>query len=345
MSGLLTYSGLSTKIRYMKSNLITKDEWQKIIELESINDFFLYLHAHKTYGLIFERIDSTDVHRETLEHYLIYSNYLDYAKLYKFSSISQRTFLKLYFSKHEIRLIKRVMRHLEDSTKDHVNEELDEIFNKYSSIPTDELFKSRNMAELIESLKDTIYYKPLQDVYSFPESKNIDFEAALDFTYFMQFWKKKDRLFNKKIAKILEVEIGTEVDTLNILWIYRSKKYYNLTKASILSFIIPIYHKLKKEEINNMLDSNTLDEFYAALSKTKYAFALDVDNELNFESSYEKLLSSIYKRFADMLPYSLAIVNSYLYHKEDEMKKLITIAECIRYGYDSQDIAKQILIN
>ena len=41
-------------------------------------------------------------------------------------------------------------------------------------------------------------------------------------------------------------------------------------------------------------------------------------------------------------PYSLAAINAYLHLKSLEVAKIITAMECIRYGYDRENIAHYI---
>ena len=51
MSGLLSYSGLTTKIRAMQSHLLNDQNFREIVELESVPQAVSYLKQHKGYEL------------------------------------------------------------------------------------------------------------------------------------------------------------------------------------------------------------------------------------------------------------------------------------------------------
>ena len=54
MSGLLSYSGLTTKIRAMQSHLLNDQNFREIVELESVPQAVSYLKQHKGYEDLFE---------------------------------------------------------------------------------------------------------------------------------------------------------------------------------------------------------------------------------------------------------------------------------------------------
>ena len=53
MSGLLSYSGLTTKIRAMQSHLLNDQNFREIVELESVPQAVSYLKQHKSYEDLF----------------------------------------------------------------------------------------------------------------------------------------------------------------------------------------------------------------------------------------------------------------------------------------------------
>ena len=135
---LLTYSGLTTKVRAMQSNLLSEEDFNNIINLTSVNDVISYLSTHPGYSKIFENTDISKLHRSNLEKLLITLKYRDFAKLYNFSNIAQRKYLKLFFMKYEIVLIKSVLRKIfENQTISIDKETLGPYFMRFSTIPID----------------------------------------------------------------------------------------------------------------------------------------------------------------------------------------------------------------
>ena len=67
MSGLLSYSGLTTKIRAMQSHLLNDQNFREIVELESVPQAVSYLKQHKGYEDLFEGYNEADLHRGQIE--------------------------------------------------------------------------------------------------------------------------------------------------------------------------------------------------------------------------------------------------------------------------------------
>ena len=53
MGGLLSYSGITTKVRAMESHLITDRQFGEMSTLESVSDAVEYLRRLPAYGMIF----------------------------------------------------------------------------------------------------------------------------------------------------------------------------------------------------------------------------------------------------------------------------------------------------
>ena len=51
-----------------------------------------------------------------------------------------------------------------------------------------------------------------------------------------------------------------------------------------------------------------------------------------------QIMNRIYTKTGSRHPYSIAILDSYLYFKELEMRRIITIIEGVRYGLKPEDI-------
>ena len=110
MGRLLEYSGITTKIRAMKSRLLTDSDYRELSGTKSVTDALVYLKKKPAYSLLFANRDERSLHRNEIENILTKSVYMDYQKLYRFASAGQRKILDLYFGRYETSLIKRCMR-------------------------------------------------------------------------------------------------------------------------------------------------------------------------------------------------------------------------------------------
>ena len=76
-----------------------------------------------------------------------------------------------------------------------------------------------------------------------------------------------------------------------------------------------------------------------------WANRLHMDDLSKLEALSEAILDQVYSLNSHRHPYSIASLNGYLYFKEQEIKRIITIIEGIRYKLDSQEILQLIHIN
>ncbi len=338
---LLTYSGIATKIRAMESRLITEQQFREMASLEDVRSAADYLKQLPSYADIFSGLDDTMLHRSHIERLLTQSEYRDFAKLYRFSNLSQRRFLDLYFMNYEITIIKQVLHNIMGGKKQKMDlSDFQEFFDQHSSVNLIKLAQAENISEFIAGLEGSPYYAPIANLETQREMTLFDYETQLDFLYFKAMWKTKDKVLTKKERVVIGHCFGSRLDLLNIQWIYRSKKYYNLPAAEIYALLIPVKYKLRTEQIRRMADAVSLDDFFAVLKSTHYGKLPEADwNEPpELEALYHQILNRIYKGTGRRNPYSMAALDSYLYAKELELQKIIAIIEGIRYGLPSDKI-------
>ncbi|MDF2609144.1 MAG: H+transporting two-sector ATPase subunit [Lachnospiraceae bacterium] len=343
MNSLLSYSGIITKIKAMEKSFITNDDYQKIANLESVAAFTAFLKSHPGYEQIFNGVDEYIIHRGQIEGYFINGLYLDYAKIYRFADIEQRKTLDLTFFRYEINILKTCIQMIYSEKEDYDLSAFNLFFEKHSNINVSALASSKSMEEYIGYLKGTEYYSMFVRMQNTSGITSFDYEMMLDIYYFRKMWKLKDKLLSGDNLKALTHSLGSEIDLLNILWLYRSKKFYDIHPQNAFSYIIPISYKLKKEQLSKLLDAVTIDEFVNNLKHTHYSNIIPSLLDGTMEIAYQKILTKINQLNASKYPNSMAPVNFYLYKKQLEIKRLTTALECIRYKLEPQDILKYVL--
>ena len=114
MGKLLSYSGISTKIRAMQSKLITEDQIQEMLQFTSTSHAVAWLKRTPEYSKTWASLDENSLHRGQIEKLLKASIFDDFSKIYQFASSEQRKFLDLYSRRYEIRVLKELMTNLFD---------------------------------------------------------------------------------------------------------------------------------------------------------------------------------------------------------------------------------------
>ena len=333
MGNLLAYSGIVTKIRAMESKLLTQAQFEEIAGLHSVPELAEYLKKNTAYADVLESLDEEMLHRGHIEKVLIQSLYHDYTKIYRFCGQKQRRFMKMHMKSYEVDLINYCLR----IVINHYRQPFDlnykrAFFDRYSQLSIEKLITSRTTDELVENLKDTEYYAPLKKL---KDSQNVtlyDYDLTLELYYFTSIWREQKKRLKKDDFELFRRDCGSKIDLLNLQWIYRAKKYYNMKPADIYLLLIPIHYKITTDQIKEMAEAPGLDEFQAAVDRTSYARHYSFRQNLTIEQMYAECLHHLYTVDLRRNPYSIAAVNTYLFLKEEELKKLTTAMECIRYS-------------
>ena len=256
MGNLLEYSGIVTKTRAMEAKLLTPAQFEEIASLHNVPEVVEYLKKETAYADILEELAPEQLHRGSIEKILTRSLYRDYAKLYRFCGQKQRKLMKLRLKSYEIELINYCLR----IVINHYQKPFDldykrPFFDRYSQISIEKLITSRTTDELIETLKDTEYYEPLKKLKDSPSVTLYDYDLALNLYYFTTLWKARKKVLKKEDKELYQRDCGTQIDLLNMQWIYRAKKYFNMKPADIYQLILPIHYRLSTDQIKGMVEA------------------------------------------------------------------------------------------
>lgn len=333
MGNVMSYSGIVTKVRAMQAKLLTKKDFENIAGLASVPEAIEYLKGTPAYARCLEQMDVSLYHRGNVEKVMYQSLFDDYTRIFRFAGMEQKKFLKLYWKRYEVDLINYCLR----IVFNHYEQPFDlaykkEYFDKYSQISIDKLITSRNIEELVDNLQGTEYYAPLQKLRDSEGATLFDYDLTLDLYYFSTMWRKNKRLLKGKELELYTKDCGARIDLLNIQWIYRAKKYYNMLPPDIYSLTIPINYRLSIDKFKALVEAPTVEEFERQLETTYYARRFGDMEGKTLERMYKECLARLYLSDRRRNPYSIATISTYLFLKEEEIDRLTTALECIRYG-------------
>lgn len=346
---LMTYSGLSAKVKAMKGRLMKDEDFYAISSMQSVPEFLSFLKTSSSYSRLFDHVSDETLHRGEIEKLLQLALYDDYARIYTFAGPKQRRFLKIYFQRYEIQIIKAFLHLIFDHRDITFNTKLiPEHFSSQTDIDLNRLAESKSLDDFFETLKGSVYDELLSPLRSIPGSTLFDYELALDIHFFRQLWKSKDKELKSSEFKEITKIYGTQIDLLNILWLYRSKKFYQLTAQEMQEHLIPIYYRLNVPFLQRLIESESLTEFREILGTSFYGKALSEMESSAHESGdalwemYHQTMGKLRRSAARNNPYSLAVIDEYLYLREEEINRLTTALECIRYSLDASQMMKYV---
>lgn len=347
MGTLLSYSGLSTKIRAMQSMLVNESQIEEILQLPNVPQAAAYLKRLPQYAQSWAALDENALHRGQLEKLLKQSVFQNFSRIYKFANKEQRKFLDLYSKRYEILMLKEIMTNIFD----HRNTDPVDIspyvdfFRKHSKIDFQKLALSSTMEEMIQALKGSEFYAPLSKIQGHETSLLFDYGMALDLYYFTQIWNVRKKLFSGNDLAQITKSYGEKFDMLNLQFIQRSKRFFNMKPADIYALLIPMTYKLKKEEIAALVEASSEEEAKSIFAKTYYGRKYSHLTVANLEEFYNYMLRAVLEKEARKDPYSVAMIYSYLYHKEHEVNRLTIAIECVRYGVTFDEAMRYVRNN
>lgn len=338
MSSVMTYSGITTKIKAMEAKLLRPSDFEAIAAMKSVVEVIEFLKERPGYRNFIEQMDHSLYHRRHVEKVLIQSLYDDYTRVFRFAGTEQKKFMKFYIKRYEVDLINYCLR----IVFNHYDWSFDldykrKFFDNYSQLSIEKLETSKNVNELVENLKGTDYYAPLKRVNNSPKATLFDYDLTLDLYSFTSIWKGRKRALKNKELDYFTKDVGTAIDLMNLQWIYRAKKYYNLVAPDIYSMMIPIQYHLKLNEFKALVEAPSAEEFVHLVSGTYYAKKYHMDGTKTLEQLYKDCMVGLYMSDRRRMPYSIASINTYFFLKENEIDKLTTALECIRYGLSSRE--------
>jgi V/A-type H+-transporting ATPase subunit C len=341
---LFTYGALSSKARASYGRLLTEENYKMLIEMKSVNDIAGYLKNNTYYREILSNVDETKIHRGQLENIIKTDIMKEYDKFLRFTSGNARKFLQSTYKKYETESLKIIFRRLETVGGVMSAEGYLLFLKNTSEIDFHNLIKSKDSLEFIENLKGTEYYDVLRPFTGIGVKINLfNLEMVLDLHYFKYLYKRMKKYLIGMDFIPLAKSFGVKTDVLNMLWIYRCKKYYNMKKEIIRNYLLPFNSGLTKDTLNKLIEAENIEEFLEIAEKSKYSDIFKRDIDGFFEVNFADYMYNIHMKLFRKYPLSVTAAVDYIHMKEYELSNIISIIEGIRYGLRPDKIRKFIV--
>lgn len=340
----MRYSGLITKTRAMAGKLLTEEQLMQLTELATVTEYVNYLKETEAYGSFFGGREGI-WHRGQAEAVILLSLYQDFEKLYRFADDRQRSALAYVLYRYETDLLKSLLRRMfRGETEEPLKFPLNEFIYRHMSYEIEAALKASNMAEFEQVFSGTRYEDIFRRLKSVEGAEYADYANSLDTFYYTSTWKTIHRMKKSDEKQILAELLGTRMDWQNLTRIYRSKRFYSQTQAELHAFLIPCRYRLTRQELHGMVAAEDIQEVNRILQGTSYMKGKDAFVQMEDEISYRKVIMTAYQRVSRKYPMSIAPVLKYLYARGQEIERLTTIMEGIRYQLPAKDIRDIVLI-
>jgi len=340
MRELAAYSFINAKIRAMISFLIGPKLFSSMLETE---DFFKALELLKEspyHKNAVERIGKETADLKAIEKQFIKNDLSTYKKIQRsIPGKAEKAFMDLLVERYELEQLKVGLRIW--NKKMPVNAD-DFLLGEKISFDIDykKVIYAPNIEEIIFLLEDTPYRKPILTARErFKEKGSVFYlEASLDIDYYQRLLTCAESLSprDREIAKNI---IGIEIDTENINWLIRMRKYYSLPAGDILEWVIPGGARINKESIVSFYTTDGLTKIVDSVALGPYSKikGLIEENMSFIENFLHEVLLREVKRALSGYPFTIGIIIGYAVLKRNETKNIISVLYAKNLGLKKEE--------
>lgn len=345
-------AALGVKAHVLYSRLLKADEYWALLGLNSTAEIAGFLKQTEGYKDCLEALPTEKVHRIDLENAVKSSVLAEADSFIFYLQGSLRKFFVDWISRYEAEQLKSIFRWMHSKRVDR-GLMRQRLYNfSGSKLPYDALLNCRGYGEILETLRDTKYYKALREpVRRLAEGEQSLFylELAIDNLVETGIYAGLAGLPQTE-RRILEPLFGTRVDLLNLYHFHRCVWYYNMTAEETLTHMLPVRYRVNAHHLRNMMRGADADERLGIMGETFPAYAklfrdaiASDDTELALEMSirrfnYLKALSVL----RDGVPGFHTAV-AYFILKDHEVTDIIRMIEDVRYDYDRRSAAQYLI--
>lgn len=335
------FAAINTKIRVLKSRLLKDQDYLNLIGKNSVSEQVIYLKDNTVYrDILCDILNFADIQQVELdlERYTI----SQFEKILRYFSDDYERFFRTLMLRYEVEDLKIYLRAV--GRDEEIARKVCFINDNHYSFDCNKLITSSNIHELIENLKGTIFYDVLKPYQNEEDAKIIFYmEMNLDRLYFKEL---KDQSLNLGYLdkKIFEDILGENVDLLNIEWIYRGLKFYNLLPEELINYTLPNGSVFNYNQLKEMCYSD-VEKIKEIVLNTKYSFLFEADKDIDLymEIKIERYLYNKFKIAFKKGKLDLAVSIAYIHLLEFEIRDIISILESKRYGLTLEDTVEYLI--
>lgn len=342
MNPYMAYEAVNTKIITKKSRIMDERKFEKILECNTVEQVTEYLKSKYNLRQIIDEVKSHDLHRDDLETLLNRFEVSEIENILHYFSGPYKDFLQVFLMEFEISDLVLILRKIVRS-EDLIGIEKHFIHSEnYSSLQYSKLVTSKSVLLFIDNLKNTPYYNFLKTVTdSDVVKREFHIEMKLQLLLYKTLINKAEKL-NALDRQVANEIIGLKIDFLNVQWVYRAKKYYNISPEEMLIYSLQNGKKLSFDRLKKLCYSKSIDEIQQLSNKYLRYSIFTTNNELDIERNIDNYMYAYVKNINQQGTIGAAI--SYIYMLDIVVKQLITITEGIRYKLPKEYL-KQYLVH
>ncbi len=347
--GLGTYPYMNARVRVMKSTMIDKDEYNRLIKMSpaGITKFMGETAYKKEIDELAMKYHGVDL----IEAALNLNAARSFNKLIRISSGRAETLIQAYLVRYDIYNLKTILRGKNVSMDEKKIRKLLIPAGRLDMAALDILLKKETSAEILIASKVVRTDKDFLAAINVCEKGKClcSIEDALDKNYYNMLMELSHTM--PKQGRYVRAFLKTEIDLLNLKVLFRLVRE-KLPKKDIIDKLVFSGEKLTRKKLMELAGSKDCEELYSALSGTGYDTVLEKSmddlrhkNELG---TSEIALEKHWLRQVDLMlhqhPLSIGPILGYMVGKDIEIRNLRMLVRAKVTGLDEKFMTESIVV-
>jgi V/A-type H+-transporting ATPase subunit C len=339
------YACINAKTLAMRARRIKDEDFEELIKARDLKEVFLYLRDNTYYGEFLKTLNIEDLHRAEFEAHLSCLKVHETEKLMHYLSGEEKNFFKVLLIRMEVESLRLLIRGFSRNDDLEALKGLMVYSETHTQVPFERLFRARDWDEFKKILINTDYYRVLE-IYKDIESDQdwVMVEKNLDRYYYDLLTNRLFKL-DKKSNRDLIILQRRNFDLLNLIWIYRGKKFYRLSREELIAYSLRGGLELNEKRLLSLVDAKILVEIKEKLGNSEYAFLFNHTKPIDLFMDRRRaryLYFQYLKLFGDS-DVGFGRVIAYVRLLDFEVEDITSIIESKRYQMDPDETKKYLI--
>jgi len=347
--GVAVYSAANATVHALKSYLLPAEMWSALTQVEDVEAIFAAL-SKTIYGpYLAVQVDEMTPRRAA---YQIRWRLADiFEKLIDLVDEPGRLLLIQIWHEFEVDNLKATLRGIESHASwDQVRHLLSPMRRFITITPAvmEKMVNAGDIAQAIETIRDTVYYDTLVHALARYEVEGNVFplEVALDLDYYRALWQSIQRLEGLDHTYALRL-VGTVIDVNNLLWAIRYRVYHHLSEQEIINYTLPFGYKVQDQQIRAIAAgadiASTVRQVYPDIGTMDQVIDQPGPELIQLERDLQRKIVKECRAVFLGNPFHVGIPIAFLYLNEFEVRNLTTLIEAKSSHMSAQACASMLV--
>jgi V/A-type H+-transporting ATPase subunit C len=337
-------TAVGAKAHVLYSQLLKDEEWWALMACDDVPEIAAHLGRTAGYGEALSTLVPKEATRVQLEDRLKLIPARRAGSFLPYLTGARRRLLAAWIERTQATALKKALRFVltKHGDREAIRSRIADL--PFQTLPFDLLLSSRDFTDFSEALRGTPYFGPLREPLkrlAGGEENLFPAEAAIDTAVLVALYRAAEALSAGERGPVMRV-LGVRFDMLNISWIYRSLRYFDLTPEERIARLLPCRYRLQAGSLRKMARSADLEEFWPVMKSTVYGAAFAESpptEEMAMDRDLRRFILKTAERVFRRGSPDLSTLIAYLTLLESEVTDLTTLIEDVRYDYDRRHAA------